>query len=122
LEIKTFAFYYILKMTKEQINEILLARENVIVSFHAVEQFRERISILPEEIVRGIISDGVKAAENIKLLPDGGTLRVRTRRPFPFEFRAILVFDEEFECPVVTTVLRGDSWKVRKKRNRENQG
>ncbi len=109
-------------MTKEEISEILLARENVIVSFHAVEQFQARISILPENIVRKIILDGVKTTDKVKLLPDGGTLRIRTRHPFPFEFRALLVFDEEFEAPVVTTILKGDSWKIRKQRKRENQG
>ena len=109
-------------LTKEEIGAILLARENVIVSFHAVEQFQNRIAKLPEEVVRRIISEGITKSENVKLLPDGGTLRVRTRRPFPFEFRAILVYDEEFEKPVVTTVLKGDSWKIRKQRNRENQG
>ncbi len=106
-------------MNVEQIGKILLARENFVVSFHAVEQFQARISNLPETVVREIIEDGVKTTDKVKLLPDGGTLRARTRRPFPFEFRAILVFDEEIECPVVTTVLNGDSWKVRKRRNRE---
>ena len=109
-------------MTKEEIAKVLLARENIHVSFHAVEQFQERIALLPEDVVRELILDGVKIAENVRLLPDGGTLRIRTRRPFPFEFRAILVYDEELECPVVTTILKGDSWKVRKQRRRENHG
>lgn len=105
-------------MTKEQIGEILLARERIVVSFHAVEQFQARISNLPEKIVREIIEKGVKTSEKIKILPDGGTLRIRTRRPFPFEFRALLVYDEGHEMPVVTTVLKGESWKLRKQRNR----
>ena len=109
-------------MTKEQISEILLARENVVVSFHAVEQFQARISQLPEKIVREIIEKGVKTTDKVKLLPDGGTLRIRTRRPFPFEFRAIIVFDYEQNCSVITTILKGDSWKIRKQRNRANQG
>jgi UDP:flavonoid glycosyltransferase YjiC (YdhE family) len=105
-------------MNGEQIGKLLLARENVRVSFHAVGQFRERVADLPETVARKIILEGVRTAENVRLLPDGETLRIRTRRPFPFEFRAILVYDEEFEAPVVTTVLRGDSWKIRKKRAR----
>ncbi len=108
-------------MTKEQISEILLARDKIVVSFHAVEQFQARISSLPEKVVREIIENGVKTTDKVKLLPDGGTLRIRTRKPFPFEFRALLVYDEEFELPVVTTVLRGESWKLRKQRNRTNQ-
>lgn len=107
-------------MTKEEIAKVLLARENVQVSFHAVEQFQERIALLPEDVVRELILDGVKISENVRLLPDGGTLRIRTRRPFPFEFRAILVYDEELECPMVVTILKGDSWKVRKQRNRDS--
>jgi hypothetical protein len=106
-------------MNGEEIGKILLERENILVSYHAIEQFRKRIANLPELVVHKIIIEGVKTTDKVKLLPDGGTLRARTRRPFPFEFRAILVYDEEFECPVVTTVLRGDSWKVRKRRNRE---
>jgi hypothetical protein len=109
-------------MTKEQIGKILLEREKIVISWHAVEQFQARISLLPEKVVREIIEKGVKTTDKVKLLPDGGTLRIRTRRPFPFEFRALLVYDEEFECPIVTTVLKGDSWKVRKQRNRVNQG
>ncbi len=109
-------------MTKEQIGEILLAREKIVVSWHAVEQFQARISNLPEKLVREIIENGVKTTDKVKLLPDGGTLRIRTRRPFPFEFRALLVYDEGHEMPVVTTVLKGESWKLRKQRNRVNQG
>jgi hypothetical protein len=106
-------------MKKEEISKILLEREKIVISWHAVEQFQARISLLPEKVVREIIEKGVKTTDKVKLLPDGGTLRIRTRRPFPFEFRALLVYDEEFECPVVTTVLKGDSWKVRKQRKRE---
>lgn len=108
-------------MNGEEIGKLLLAREKVVVSFHAIKQFQERITQFPEEVVRKIILEGVTNTEKVKLLPDGGTLRIRTRKPFPFEFRAILVYDEGFQCPVVTTVLRGDSWKVRKQRNRQNQ-
>lgn len=86
---------------------------------HAVEQFQARISQLPEKVVREIIENGVKTTDKVKLLPEGGTLRIRTRRPFPFEFRALLVYDEELEAPVVTTVLKGESWKLRKQRNRD---
>lgn len=108
-------------MNGEEIGKILLARENVLVSYHAIEKFQKRIASLPVEVAHKIILEGVKTTDKVKLLPDGGTLRVRTRRPFPYEFRAILVYDEDYECPVVTTVLRGDSWKVRKRRNREMQ-
>lgn len=113
---------YFIEMNGEEIGKLLLKRENVVVSWHAVEQFRERISKLPEDVIRRIILEGVTASEKVKLLPDGGTLRVRTRRPFPFEFRALLVWDEGVEAPVVTTILKGDSWKVRKQRRRNNQG
>jgi hypothetical protein len=45
----------------------------------------------------------------LRMLPDGMTLRVRTQRPFPFEFRAYCTFDVERGHLVVTTVVRGDS-------------
>lgn len=109
-------------MNDKEIGEILLKRGNVLVSFHAVEQFQNRIAKLPEDVVRKIISEGITKSANVKVLPDGRTLRVRTRRPFPFEFRALLVYDEGFDKPVVTTILKGDSWKIRKQRNRVNQG
>ncbi len=102
----------------KRITDILLEREDVRVSFHAVEQFCARIARLPEASVPDVISEGVRTAESVCILPDGRSMRVRTRRPFPFEFRAILVYDKELDCPVVTTILRGDSWKLRKQRLR----
>jgi hypothetical protein len=55
---------------------------------------------------------------NFKLLPDGNTLRIRTRRPFPFEFRAFCVFDHARRNWVVTTIVRGDSSVTRKQRRK----
>jgi hypothetical protein len=49
------------------------------------------------------------------------TLRVRTRRPFPFEFRAFCVFDEARGHFVVTTIVRGDGSVRRKHRRRAQQ-
>ncbi|MGH9837076.1 MAG: hypothetical protein ACRD9Y_28950, partial [Blastocatellia bacterium] len=40
------------------------------------------------------------------------------RRPFPFEFRAFCVFDEERGHFVVTTIVRGDS-NVKRKHKRK---
>ncbi len=106
-------------MIREKIAKALLEREKFIVSFHAVEQFQRRIAKLPTTVVAEIIEEGVRTAQKVRLLPDGGTLRVRTSSPFPFEFRAILVYDEGFECPVVTTILRGASSKTRRKLKRQ---
>lgn len=105
-------------MIREKITQALLERERIMVSLHAVEQFQKRIANLPATVVAEIIEDGVKTSQKVKFLPDGGTLRVRTCAPFPYEFRAILVYDEGFECPVVTTILRGASSKTRKKLRR----
>lgn len=88
------------------------------VSDHAVKQFRERIAAVGEERARFFIREGIRRSTNIKLLPDGGTLRVRTRRPFPFEFRAICVLDESRGGWVVATILRGDGSITRKRRRR----
>ncbi|MFV0389574.1 MAG: hypothetical protein ACK5NT_12560 [Pyrinomonadaceae bacterium] len=105
-------------MNGEEIGKLLLKRERVVVSNHAIEQFRKRIADLPYEAAKNVIAEGVQKSEKVKLLPDGGTMRVRTRRPFPYEFRAMVVYDEGHEAPVVTTVLKGDSKKIRKRRNR----
>jgi hypothetical protein len=45
-------------------------------------------------------------------------LRVRTRRPFPFEFRAYCVFDHERGHFVVTTIVRGGSRATRQHQRR----
>lgn len=86
------------------------------VSDHAVFQFQARIARLDDMSARRVIRDGIQSAENILALPDGNTLRVRTRRPFPFEFRAYCVFDHERGHFVVTTLVRGDSNVTRARR------
>ncbi len=91
------------------------------ISAHAVEQFRQRIAPMSDTKARQFIMTGVRQAANVKLLPDGNTLRVRTRRPFPFEFRAYLVFDDQRKSWVVTTIVRGDSFVTRKQRRKSTQ-
>jgi hypothetical protein len=86
------------------------------VSDHAITQFQARIARLDDMSARHVIRDGIQSAENILALPDGNTLRVRTRRPFPFEFRAYCVFDHERGHFVVTTIVRGDSRKTRERK------
>lgn len=85
---------------------------------HAIEQFQHRIANLPEAVVRKIIVEGITQATNCVVLPDENTLRVRTRRPYPYEFRAYCVFDHDRGHPVVTTIVRGDSNVTRKQRRR----
>jgi len=80
---------------------------------HAIEQFQKRIARLSDDEARAVIYDGICQATNVRVLPDGETLRVRTRRPFPFEFRAYCVFDHIRRHRVVTTVVRGDSRATR---------
>lgn len=86
------------------------------VSDHAVAQFQARIAALGDMSARRVIRDAIQTAENVLALPDGNTLRVRTRRPFPFEFRAYCVFDHERGHFVVTTIVRGDSSVTRKRK------
>lgn len=88
------------------------------VSDHAIAQFQARIARLDHMSARRVIRDGIQNAENIRSLPDGNTLRVRTRRPFPFEFRAYCVFDHERGHFVVTTIVRGDSNVTRGRRRK----
>jgi hypothetical protein len=87
---------------------------NLFISTHAVEQFQKRIAPMSAARARQMILAGVSQATDVRVLPDGATLRVRTRRPFPFEFRAYCTFDEERGHPVVTTIVRGDSNVTRK--------
>lgn len=87
------------------------------VSDHAISQFQARIARLDDVSARRVIHDGIQRAENILALPDGDTLRVRTRRPFPFEFRAYCVFDHERGHFVVTTIVRGDSRATRARKD-----
>ncbi len=99
----------------------LIQRERIFVSPHAVKQFQQRIADMPVLKARAFIRAGIRVAENVKLLPDGNTLRVRTRRPFPFEFRAYLVFDDQRKSWVVTTIVRGDSFVTRKQKRKSTQ-
>jgi hypothetical protein len=85
---------------------------------HAVEQFQQRIAPLDAARARQMILEGIAQATNVRLLPDGSTLRVRTQPPFPFEFRAYCVFDAERGHPVVTTIVRGASNVTRKRKRR----
>lgn len=71
----------------------MLELDELFISPHAVEQFQQRIASMSEAQSRFFIGEGIRRSVNVKLLPDGGPLRVRTRRPFPFEFRAFVVFD-----------------------------
>lgn len=94
--------------------------EGLGVSAHAIAQFQERIAPLPGQKAREMILAGIAWATNVRELPEGKTLRIRTRRPFPFEFRAFCVFDEERGHFVVTTIVKGDS-KVTRKRKRKRK-
>ncbi len=91
------------------------------VSVHAIEQFQQRIAPLGHAAALRVIQEGIQLATNVRRLPDGLTWRVRTRRPFPFEFRAFVVFDLERHDFVVTTITRGDSSVTRKRRHRTKQ-
>lgn len=95
---------------------------NVFVSPHAISQFQNRIAPVEEAKARRFILAGILQATNRKLLPatddHAETLRVRTRHPFPFEFRAFCVFDKERGHFVVTTIVKGDS-NVKRKRKRK---
>jgi hypothetical protein len=83
---------------------------------HAVEQFLKRIARLGDEQAREVIRAGVSQAANVRVLPEGETLRVRTVKPFPYEFRAYCVFDHERGHRVVTTIVWGDSRATRKRK------
>ncbi len=89
---------------------------DLMISQHAIEQFQLRIAPMNEARTRFFIGEGIRLSVNLKLLPDGNTLRIRTRRPFPFEFRAFCVFDEARVGWVVTTIVRGNSKVTRKLR------
>ncbi len=84
------------------------------ITSHAVLQFQKRIAPLDDGAARRMILKGIFRSRNVGVLPDGATVRVRTRRPFPFEFRAYLVFDKSRGHRVVTTIVRGDSNVTRK--------
>ncbi|MBS1813080.1 MAG: hypothetical protein JST84_33245 [Acidobacteria bacterium] len=91
----------------------------LLVSAHAIQQFQDRIAPMSNEKVEACILGGIRQAANIKLQPDGHSFRVRTRRPFPFEFRAYCVFDPEKLAYVVTTIVKGDSNVTRKHKRKE---
>lgn len=91
---------------------------SLIISAHAVEQFQDRIAPLSDEKAQAFIRDGIGQAVNIKTQPDGTSFRVRTRRPFPFEFRAFVVYDAEKLAYVVTTIVRGESNVTRKQKRK----
>lgn len=99
----------------------MLDFSSLFISKHAVEQFQQRIASMEDARARSFIEAGIRDAVNVKLLPDGNTLRIRTRRPFPFEFRAFCVFDQQRGGWVVTTIVRGDSKVTRKQRRGEPQ-
>lgn len=90
------------------------------VSAHAIQQFQDRIAPMSEAKARRFILAGIRQAMNIRLQPDGLSFRIRTRRPFPFEFRAYCVFDSEKLAYVVTTIVKGDSNVTRKQKRKEN--
>lgn len=96
---------------------------NFFVSPHAVSQFQQRIALTNQDMARRVIQAGILQASNRKLIPAKDkhpeTLRIRTRRPFPFEFRAFCVFDQQRGGWVVTTIVRGDSKVTRKQRRGE---
>lgn len=90
----------------------------LIVSAHAIEQFQNRIAPMSDEKAQAFIHDGIRQAVNIKTQPDGTSFRVRTRRPFPFEFRAYCVYDAAKLAYVVTTIVKGDSNVTRKQKQK----
>lgn len=90
----------------------------LLVSAHAIQQFQDRIAPMNDDRVEACILAGIRQAVNIRLQPDGTSFRVRTRRPFPFEFRAYCVFDAERLAYVVTTIVRGDSNVTRKQKGK----
>jgi hypothetical protein len=90
--------------------------DNFFITPHAIEQFRKRIARLSDEQAREVIRTGIGQATNVRALPDGETLRVRTRRPFPYEFRAYCVFDRRRGHRVVTTIVWGDSRATRQRK------
>lgn len=95
------------------------------ISPHAIKRFQEFIAPMNEMQARFFIGAGIEQALNRKLIPANAehpeTLRVRTKRPFPFEFRAFVVFDQERGHYVVTTIVRGDSCVTRQQRRRRNK-
>jgi hypothetical protein len=70
---------------------------SLFITSHAVQQFQRCITPMRVPKARRSILEGVRQMTNVELLPDGGTLRIRTSRPFPFEFCAFYVFDQERE-------------------------
>ena len=59
---------------------------DLFVTPHAVAQFQKRIAPMDAAKARQMILDGIRQSTDVRVLPDGATLRVRARRPFPFEW------------------------------------
>ncbi len=91
---------------------------DLFVTPHAIEQFRQRIAPMAADKARHMIVDGIAQATDVRVQSDGTALRIRTRRPFPFEFRAYCVLDPARGHMVVTTIVRGDSNVTRKHKRR----
>lgn len=91
---------------------------NLFVSPHAISQFQQRIAPIEEAKARRFILAGILQAANVKRLPDGNTLRIRTPKSFPFAFRAFCVFDEARGHFVVTTIVRGENNAARQRKQR----
>lgn len=100
----------------------MLEITELFISAHAVEQFQQRIAPMNEMQARFFIGAGIHQATNRKLIPANAehpeTWRIRTKHPFPFEFRALCVFDAERDCHVVKTIVRGDSCVTRQHKRR----
>lgn len=98
---------------------------DLFISPHAIERFQQLIAPMNEMQARFFIGAGIQQALNQKMIPANAehpeTLRVRTKRPFPFEFRAFVVLDPLRGHYVVTTIVRGDSCVTRQQRRRRNK-
>ncbi|HVQ38484.1 MAG TPA: hypothetical protein VMS31_13175 [Pyrinomonadaceae bacterium] len=94
----------------------MIEADEFFITPHAIGQFQKWIARLGDEQARQVIRAGVSQAANVRVLPDGETLRERTVKPFPYEFRAYCVFDHERGHRVVTTIVWGDSRATRKRR------
>ena len=100
----------------------MLEITELFISPHAIEQFQQRIAPMNEMQARFFIGAGIGQATSRKLIPASAehpeTWRIRTKHPFPFEFRAFVVFDQERGHYVVTTIVRGDSCVKRQHKRR----
>ncbi|MBS1791837.1 MAG: hypothetical protein JST85_29290 [Acidobacteria bacterium] len=103
----------------------MLEITDLFISEHAIKRFQQYIAPMNEMLARFFIGAGIQQALNRKLIPANAehavTWRIRTKRPFPFEFRAFCVFDLEKQCWVVKTIVRGDSCVKRQQKRRRNR-